>query len=92
MKKILLLLTCLLCVSCNNNNRLSVRMSNVYWGIDEHMGYLLIYVGHNNKNDFAKRCDISSTLLTLLFNGKRSISKEVAKAFTKNGFKVEIGE
>lgn len=44
------------------------------------------------KSDFAKKCDISSTLLTLLFNGKRSISKEVAKAFTKNGFKVEIGD
>ena len=52
MKKILLLLTCLLCVSCNNNNRLSLRMSNVYWGIDEYMGYLLIYVGHNVKTEF----------------------------------------
>lgn len=45
-----------------------------------------------NRSDFAKKCDISSTLLTLLFNGKRSITKEMAKTFTKNGFKVEIGE
>lgn len=44
------------------------------------------------RTDFAKMCNISPTLLTLLFNGKRSITKDVAQAFTKNGFKVEIGE
>lgn len=53
-----------------------------------------LFLKENNikKNDFAKKCDISSTLLTLLFNGKRSITKEMARTFTKNGFKVEIGE
>ena len=44
------------------------------------------------RTDFAKMCNISLTLLTLLFNGKRSITKEVAQAFTEHGFKVEIGE
>ena len=44
------------------------------------------------KGEFAQKCNISNTLLTLLFNGKRSITKEIAETFTKNGFKVEIGE
>ncbi len=44
------------------------------------------------KGEFAKKCNISNTLLTLLFDGKRSITKEIAETFTKNGFKVEIGE
>ena len=44
------------------------------------------------KGEFAKKCGISLTLLTLLFNGKRAITKEVADLFTKNGFRVVIGE
>lgn len=44
------------------------------------------------KGDFAKMCNISNTLLTLLFNGKRSITKEIAETFTKNGFKIKLGE
>ena len=53
-----------------------------------------LFLKENNikKNDFAKKCDISSTLLTLLFNGKRSITKEMAQAFTNHGFKVNVGD
>lgn len=53
---------------------------------------LFLKNNNTNKVEFAKKCGISSTLLTLLFSGKRSISKEVAKAFNENGFKIEIGE
>lgn len=44
------------------------------------------------KTDFANKCGISLTLLTLLMNGKRSITKEVAEELTKNGFKVKLGD
>lgn len=42
--------------------------------------------------EFAKMCGISVGFLSLLFNGKRAISKEIADIFTKNGYKVEIYE
>ena len=44
------------------------------------------------RTDFAKMCGISLTLLTLLFNSKRAITKEIAQAFTSHGFKVNVGD
>lgn len=44
------------------------------------------------KTEFASKCGISLTLLTLLMNGKRSITKEVAEKLTENGFNVKVGD
>jgi len=39
---------------------------------------------------FANKCDISLSLLSLIINGKRAITKNVIDEFGKNGFKVNI--
>lgn len=40
--------------------------------------------------EFAKNCDISLALLTLVVNGKRSITQNTLDQFAKQGFKVEL--
>ena len=45
---------------------------------------------HTSMKDFADSCDISLSLLSLILNGKRAITKNVLNEFEKHGFKVEI--
>ena len=45
---------------------------------------------NTSMKDFADSCGISLSLLSLILNGKRSISKNVLNEFKKHGFKVEI--
>ena len=40
--------------------------------------------------DFAKKCGISLSLLSLVINGKKPITKRTLNIFNKNGFKLEI--
>lgn len=42
--------------------------------------------------EFAEKCFISPTLLTMIYQGKRAITIDVADNFTKNGFKIKLGE
>lgn len=64
-----------------------------YFDEKDKMDFQIFIIKNNiTRTDFAKMCNISLTLLTLLFNGKRSITKDVAKMFTEHGFKVDIGE
>lgn len=45
-----------------------------------------------NMSDFATKCDISLTLLSLVVNGKRAITKNVLEQFERNGFIVDYGD
>lgn len=49
-----------------------------------------LWDNHINTIDFAHRCGISPSLLSLIVNGKRAITKNVLKAFEDQGFKVEL--
>ena len=44
------------------------------------------------RQEFAEKCYISPTLLTMIYQGKRAITKIVAENFTKNGFTIKLGE
>lgn len=51
-----------------------------------------LWESHNKMSDFAEMCGISQTLLSLIVNGKRPISKEMIKKFKKNGFEIKLGD
>lgn len=51
-----------------------------------------LWKSHNSMQDFAELCGISPTLLSLIVNGKRPITKTHLLKFKKNGFVLDFDE
>ena len=51
-----------------------------------------LWESHTSMKDFAELCGISVSLLSLIVNGKRAITKKVIEKFEENGFKVKVNE
>ena len=51
-----------------------------------------LWKSHNSMQDFAELCGISPTLLSLIVNGKRPITKTTLLKFKKNGFVLDFDE
>ena len=49
-----------------------------------------LWQSHTKMSDFAELCGISLTLLSLVVNGKRSITKNIIEKFRENGFNIEL--
>ena len=49
-----------------------------------------LWESHTKMSDFAELCGISLTLLSLVVNGKRSITKNIIEKFRKNGFNIGL--
>lgn len=49
-----------------------------------------LWESHTKMSDFAELCGISLSLLSLVVNGKRSITKNIIEKFKENGFKLDI--
>ena len=45
---------------------------------------------NTSMRDFAELCGVSITLLSLIVNGKRAITKDMITKFERNGFKLEL--
>ena len=48
-----------------------------------------LWESRSNMQDFAEKCGISLAYLSLIVNGKRSISTELLNKFALNGFDIE---
>ena len=49
-----------------------------------------LWESHTKMSDFAELCGISVSLLSLVINGKKPITKRTLNIFKKNGFNLEI--
>ena len=47
-----------------------------------------LWESHTKMKDFAELCGISLSLLSLVVNGKKPITKRTLEIFAKNGFKL----
>lgn len=57
---------------------------------EKELFYRFLNENNTNMRDFAKKCSISLSLLSLVINGKRSITMHTIEIFAKNGFKLGI--
>lgn len=51
-----------------------------------------LWESHTKMSDFAELCGVSLSLLSLVVNGKRPITKHTLEVFAKNGFKLDIND
>ena len=74
--------------------RSNMRVENkIYYYFEEKEKGLFtdfLWESHNKMADFAEKCGISLSYLSLIVNGKRAITKALLKKFAKHGFKVEV--
>ena len=66
---------------------MKIRYKTQYYFEDNEVSQLELFL-HENKmtlKEFAELCGISATLMTMIKQGRRSISKSVLNKFAKNG-------